>query len=137
MTLRQVVNRIGLYFAVLVIVSPAVLFFLWMLSLSIKFEIDNASYPPVFIPARFNWGNYAAGVSTINGLTLAHRAWILDVADGIDNKIRYVVPDGQITSRGDISHVNGNAVSYPVTLECFADVTGQKAYVYYDTALIP
>ena len=37
-------------FAVLVIVSPAVLFFLWMVSLSIKFEIDNASYPPVFIP---------------------------------------------------------------------------------------
>ena len=36
------------------------LFFLWMLSLSIKFEVDNASYPPVFIPSHFNWGNYAA-----------------------------------------------------------------------------
>lgn len=83
------------------------------------------------------WGNYTAGAVTINGLVLAHRAWILDVADGIDNKIRYVVPDGQIVSRGDISHVNGSAVAYPVTLECFADVTGQKAYVYYDTALIP
>src|SRR5471032_2189670 len=53
-------GRIGLGFALIVIVSPAVLFFLWMLSLSIKFEIDNASYPPVFIPTRFNWGNYAA-----------------------------------------------------------------------------
>jgi multiple sugar transport system permease protein len=37
-----------------------VLFFIWMLSLSVKFEIDNASYPPVFIPERFNWGNYTA-----------------------------------------------------------------------------
>lgn len=83
------------------------------------------------------WGNYAAGVSTVNGLVLAHRAWLLDVADGIDNKIRYAVPDGQIVSRGDISHVNGDAVSYPVEIECFADGTGQKAYVYYDTALIP
>ncbi len=58
--LRQLLGRIGLAFAIIVIVSPAVLFFLWMLSLSVKFEIDNASYPPVFIPERFNWGNYAA-----------------------------------------------------------------------------
>ncbi len=54
--LRQLLGRIGLGFALLVIVSPAVLFFLWMLSLSVKFEVDNASYPPVFIPEHFNWG---------------------------------------------------------------------------------
>ncbi len=58
--LRQWLGRIGLGFALVVIVSPAVLFFLWMLSLSVKFEVDNASYPPVFIPEHFNWGNYAA-----------------------------------------------------------------------------
>jgi multiple sugar transport system permease protein len=63
-TVRSVLNNIGLTFAVIVIVSPAVLFFLWMLSLSTKFEIDNASYPPVFIPDRFNWGNYAAVLSS-------------------------------------------------------------------------
>ena len=50
MSLRQILGKIGLAFAVFVIVSPAILFFLWMLSLSLKFEIDNASYPPVFIP---------------------------------------------------------------------------------------
>ena len=33
-----------------VLVSPAILFFLWMLSLSLKNEIDNTAYPPVFIP---------------------------------------------------------------------------------------
>ena len=38
-----------------IIVSPAVLFFLWMLSLSVKYEIDNASYPPILIPDRFAW----------------------------------------------------------------------------------
>jgi multiple sugar transport system permease protein len=58
--LRQWLGRLGLGFALIVIVSPAVLFFLWMLSLSVKFEVDNASYPPVFIPEHFNWGNYAA-----------------------------------------------------------------------------
>ena len=62
--LRQLLGRIGLGFALIVIVSPAVLFFLWMLSLSVKFEVDNASYPPVFIPEHFNWGNYAAVIDS-------------------------------------------------------------------------
>ncbi len=52
MSLRQILGKIGLWFAVLVIVSPAILFFLWMVSLSLKFEVDNAAYPPVFIPER-------------------------------------------------------------------------------------
>ena len=59
MSLRQILGKIGLAFAVFVIVSPAILFFLWMLSLSVKYEIDNAAYPPIFIPERFAWKNYA------------------------------------------------------------------------------
>src|SRR5260221_1745897 len=31
-----------------------------MLSLSVKFEVENVSYPPVFIPEHFNWGNSPA-----------------------------------------------------------------------------
>ena len=58
MNLRQIAGKIGLAFAVFCIVSPAILFFLWMLSLSVKFEIDNAAYPPVFIPDRISWDNY-------------------------------------------------------------------------------
>ncbi|HYZ21004.1 MAG TPA: carbohydrate ABC transporter permease [Rhodopila sp.] len=48
--LRRLTGRVGLYFSVLVLVSPAVLFFLWMLSLAFKNEADNTAYPPVFIP---------------------------------------------------------------------------------------
>jgi multiple sugar transport system permease protein len=59
MSLRQVFGKIGLAFAVVVIVSPAILFFIWMLSLSVKYEIDNAAYPPILIPERFAWKNYA------------------------------------------------------------------------------
>ena len=33
-----------------VLISPAILFFLWMISLSLKNEADNTAYPPVFIP---------------------------------------------------------------------------------------
>ena len=59
MSVRRLLGRAGLALAVLVIVSPAILFFVWMLSLSVKFEIDNAAYPPVLIPDRFAWRNYA------------------------------------------------------------------------------
>lgn len=51
-------NRIGMFFVALVIVSPAILFFIWMISLSLKYEIDNGAYPPILIPERFAWSNY-------------------------------------------------------------------------------
>ncbi len=59
MTNRGLLGNLGLALAVFVIVSPAILFFLWMLSLSVKYEIDNAAYPPVLIPGEFAWSNYA------------------------------------------------------------------------------
>jgi multiple sugar transport system permease protein len=59
MSARQILGKIGLGVAVFIIVSPAILFFLWMISLSLKYEIDNASYPPVFFPERIAWDNYA------------------------------------------------------------------------------
>src|SRR5699024_2855557 len=52
-------DRIGLLFVALVMISPVVLFFLWMLSLSLKYEIDNGAYPPILIPERIAWSNYA------------------------------------------------------------------------------
>jgi len=48
--LKRLMGRVGLYASVLVLISPAVLFFLWMLSLAFKTEADNTAFPPVFIP---------------------------------------------------------------------------------------
>jgi len=56
---RRLLGQAGLLFAGLVVVSPVILFFVWMLSLSVKYEIDNAAYPPILIPDRFAWENYA------------------------------------------------------------------------------
>jgi multiple sugar transport system permease protein len=46
--------------SVVVIVSPAILVFLWMLSLSLKNEIDNIAYPPIFIPNPPTFANFVA-----------------------------------------------------------------------------
>jgi multiple sugar transport system permease protein len=85
-----ILNRIGLAFALLVLVSPAVLFFLWMLSLSLKFEIDNAAYPPVFIPERFAWKNYQGvfesnrfGLFFVNSLIVTGAATALALLIGV------------------------------------------------------
>ncbi len=37
-------------FSIVMLISPALLVFLWMLSLSLKNEADNTAFPPVFIP---------------------------------------------------------------------------------------
>jgi multiple sugar transport system permease protein len=56
--LRRLVRRVGFYLSVAVIVSPAIFVFLWMLSLSLKNEIDNLAYPPVFIPDPPTFNNF-------------------------------------------------------------------------------
>lgn len=48
--LKKVAGRVGFGAAVLLLVSPAIFVFLWMLSLSLKNELDNTAFPPVFIP---------------------------------------------------------------------------------------
>ncbi len=48
--LRRILGRIGLYLSVFALISPALFFFLWMLSLSLKTEVDNMAFEPVFIP---------------------------------------------------------------------------------------
>ena len=60
MSPRRILGKIALASSVVIIVSPAILFFVWMVSISIKPEIDNASYPPILIPDQLAWKNYAA-----------------------------------------------------------------------------
>lgn len=56
--IRKAANRAAFAFTVFVIVSPAILVFLWMLSLSFKTEIENIDYPPVFIPGTPTLANF-------------------------------------------------------------------------------
>ncbi|MDR3435765.1 carbohydrate ABC transporter permease [Telmatospirillum sp.] len=68
MSLAKIFRKLGLVFAVFLIVSPALLFFIWMVSLSVKFEIDNGAYPPILIPEHFAWKNYTSVFESNNFL---------------------------------------------------------------------
>ncbi len=48
--IRRGIGRFFFGLSVFALVSPAILVFLWMLSLSLKNEVDNMSFTPVFIP---------------------------------------------------------------------------------------
>ena len=61
-------------------------------------------------------------------------AWVFDVFDG-DVGMRIVVPDGQVSERGDVSYRTEEAIGYPITITCYPDGDGVKAYIYRDDDL--
>jgi multiple sugar transport system permease protein len=89
-TLRRVIRRTAFVLSLIVIVSPAILVFLWMLSLSLKTEIDNLAYPPVFIPNPPTLNNFvqvfaenAMGLYFWNSIVVSGGATLLALAVGI------------------------------------------------------
>jgi multiple sugar transport system permease protein len=55
---RRLLRQAALWASVVVVVSPAILVFLWMLSLSLKTELENTAYPPIFIPRAPTLANF-------------------------------------------------------------------------------
>ena len=68
----------------------------------------------------------------VNSDVLPHRSWAFEMKDG-DSRIRVFVPDGQITSRGEITYTHTGAIQYEVTVEAFPDADGNKAIKVIET----
>lgn len=75
------------------------------------------------------FGNYSASTVEVTGEQLGRQAWVIHVEDA-GNDIRIVIPDGQITERGDIVYANAEAVRYPITITAYP-VSDVKATIYY------
>jgi multiple sugar transport system permease protein len=87
---RRTLRKLGFAFSVAVIVSPAILVFFWMLSLSLKNEIDNLAYPPVFIPDPPTLRNFvqvfaenSMGLYFWNSIVVSGLATLIALAVGI------------------------------------------------------
>jgi multiple sugar transport system permease protein len=83
-------RKLGFGFAVFVIVSPAVLVFLWMLSLALKTEVENMAFPPVFIPGTPTLRNFVHvftsspfALYTWNSIIVSGTATFLALAVGV------------------------------------------------------
>lgn len=89
-TLRALARKLGFAFVVAVIVSPAILVFLWMLSLSLKPEIENLDFPPSFLPSQPTLENFVAvfrdspfALYTLNSLIVSFSATLIALLVGI------------------------------------------------------
>lgn len=87
---KRALGRFGLYLSVLALVSPAAFVFLWMLSLSLKTEVDNTAFPPVFIPHPPTLANFVQVFAendflnyTINSVIVSFSATALAIAIGV------------------------------------------------------
>jgi multiple sugar transport system permease protein len=88
--LKDLAGRIGFGLSVFVLVSPAVLVFLWMASLALKNEVDNMAYPPVFVPNPPTLANIAQVFEqnnflqyTINSIIVSGLATLIAIAVGV------------------------------------------------------
>jgi hypothetical protein len=81
------------------------------------------------------YGNYTAGTGAstvqIKSTQLPRQCWVLSVVDS-PAVIRVVIPDGQVTDRGEVTYKTDEAVGYEVTITCYPDTSGVKAYEYTD-----
>lgn len=76
----------------------------------------------------------SAGTKTairIKANAVSKDAWILELFDSPKTG-RVVIPNGEVTSRGDVSYLDTTTISYPVEITAYEDATGVKAYEYWD-----
>jgi multiple sugar transport system permease protein len=87
---QAILRRFGFWLAVLVLLSPVVFVFLWMLSLSLKPDVENTAYPPIFIPRHPTLDNFREvftnspfGLYGLNSLVVATVSTALSLLIGV------------------------------------------------------
>lgn len=96
-------------------------------ALDYKFTLIESN--DLSLKAYYGTDNVSDGDVTIKAGDLPHAAWCIEVRDG-ERRVRIVIPDGQVTAREDISYTDDHAVAYGLTITCYPDLDGVKAYLY-------
>ena len=78
-----------------------------------------------------NLASFYGSTSVIKGDALPHQVMVIDWQDG-DKWRRNVYPDVQITSRESRKLASSEVAAFGVTITCFPDTSGNKAYMYRD-----
>ena len=75
------------------------------------------------------YDNFSGGASEITGQQGIRQSWVIQINDE-GNDIRVVIPDGQVTERGDTVFSSTDVLRYPVTITAYPDSSGVNAYQY-------
>lgn len=57
------------------------------------------------------------------------KAWIAHITDGTAKR-RIVIPDGEVTDRGDLTFATNDAIGYEVTVTAYPNASGVFAFEY-------
>lgn len=82
---------------------------------------------------RFYRSAPTAGAVEIKGAVRDPRAWGIDILDGATH-LRYVIPNGEITARGDVVYKADQAAQYDFTVTAYQDANLVAAILYSDLA---
>lgn len=90
---------------------------------------------PGTVKAFFGTGNFDDALNRIEVTKDMNERgeWIIDTVDG-SNKIRLVIPDGEVTGHGDVVFKTDSAIGYEITITCYEDASSVKVYEYLTTA---
>jgi len=94
-------------------------------------ETNNAVLSEVFGAANVSTTGAVTTVA-LNSTTLPQRSYVFELQDS-DQAIRIYVPVGQITSTGDVSFVDGEAIPFEIEISAYPDADGNKAYWFIET----
>ena len=75
------------------------------------------------------YGNFTGSAFEVTGEAGLRQSWVIQSEDE-GNIIRIVIPDGQVTERGDTNYSSTDALRYPVTITAYPDSSGVSAYGY-------
>lgn len=101
---------------------------------TVTYTDTGAAGTAATVPTSNTTGKGTLHKVLINGASLAHKSYVFELKDGAA-KIRIYVPDGQITEVGEITYSDSEVIGYQVTVECFADELGVKAYKFLDNGI--
>lgn len=87
---QRVMRRVGFWISLLILISPVVFVFLWMISLSLKPNVENIAYPPIFIPSAPTLDNFRAvfegspfGLYALNSFVVATVSTLISLTVGV------------------------------------------------------
>lgn len=72
-----------------------------------------------------------------NAKDLPHQVIVIETAMSDGRIKRKVIPDGQITEMGELNHVDGDAITYQVTVSAFPDANKNYSADYYAKPVAP
>ena len=76
---RRKIGSVALYALIALVLVIIVFPLYWLVITSFKFDVDTAQFPPIFVPDRVTFGNYASVLQTEN----ASKFWVNSIVTAL------------------------------------------------------